>query len=52
MAPFIRALNEPMLRPLRRIVPLIGAVDLSPLVALILLQIALRLVTAFVSSLA
>jgi YggT family protein len=52
MAPFIRALNEPILRPLRRIVPLIGNVDLSPLVALILLQIALRLVTAFVTSIA
>jgi YggT family protein len=52
LAPFIQALNEPLLRPLRRVVPLIGAVDLSPLVALILLQIALRLVTAFVSSLA
>jgi YggT family protein len=52
MAPFIRALNEPILRPLRRIVPLIGNVDLSPLVALILLQIALRLVTAFITSIA
>ncbi|MEN3295007.1 MAG: YggT family protein [Burkholderiales bacterium] len=52
MAPFVRALNEPILRPLRRIVPLIGNVDLSPLVALILLQIALRLITAFVTSIA
>lgn len=52
LAPFVRALNEPLLRPLRRIVPLIGSVDLSPLVALILLQIALRLLTAFVQSLA
>jgi YggT family protein len=52
LAPFVRALNEPILRPLRRIVPLIGNVDLSPLVALILLQIALRLITAFVTSIA
>lgn len=40
LAPFIRALNEPLLRPLRKVVPLIGNLDLSVLVALILLQIA------------
>ena len=45
LAPFVRALNEPLLRPLRRIVPLIGGLDLSVLVALILLQIAQQLVT-------
>jgi YggT family protein len=39
LAPFVRALNEPILRPLRRVVPLIGGLDLSLLVALILLQI-------------
>lgn len=40
MAPFIRALNEPLLTPIRRVVPLVGNLDLSLLVALILLQIA------------
>jgi YggT family protein len=40
LAPFIRALNDPLLRPLRKVVPLIGGLDLSVLVALILLQIA------------
>ena len=40
LAPFVRALNEPLLRPLRRVVPLVGNLDLSLLVALILLQIA------------
>jgi YggT family protein len=40
LAPFVRALNEPLLRPLRRVVPLVGSLDLSLLVALILLQIA------------
>ena len=44
-APFVRALNEPLLNPLRRVIPLVGAIDLSPLVALILLQIGLRLVS-------
>lgn len=52
LAPFIRALNDPLLRPLRRVVPLIGNVDLSPLVALILLRIALMLVTTIITSLA
>ncbi|MET3133734.1 YggT family protein [Oxalobacteraceae bacterium GrIS 1.11] len=44
LAPFVRALNEPLLRPLRRVVPLIGSLDLSLLVALILLQVAQLLV--------
>jgi YggT family protein len=46
LAPFVRALNDPLLRPLRRIIPLIGNVDLSPLAALLLLQIGLRLVSS------
>ena len=40
LAPFVRALNEPLLRHLRRVVPLVGGLDLSMLVALIMLQIA------------
>lgn len=40
LAPFVRALNDPLLRPIRRMVPLVGNLDLSLLVALILLQIA------------
>lgn len=46
MAPFIQALNEPLLKPLRRVVPMIGSIDLSPLVAFVLLRIALQLVTS------
>ncbi len=45
LAPFIRALAEPLLRPLRRVIPLIGNIDLSPLVALVLLQIGLQLIS-------
>jgi YggT family protein len=37
----LQRLSEPMLRPIRRILPLIGGIDLSALVALVLLQIAL-----------
>jgi len=44
LAPFVRALNEPLLRPIRKVVPLVGSLDLSLLVALILLQIAQVLV--------
>ena len=40
LAPFVRALNEPVLRPVRRVVPLVGGLDLSLLAALILLQVA------------
>lgn len=35
------AITRPFLRPIRRIVPLLGSIDLSPLVLLVLLQIAL-----------
>lgn len=40
LAPFVHALNDPLLRPIRRVVPPIGGIDLSVLVAIILLQIA------------
>lgn len=43
LAPFVRALNEPLLTPLRRVLPLVGGLDLSLLVALILLQVAQQL---------
>jgi YggT family protein len=40
LAPLVGALNDPLLRPLRRVIPPLGGLDLSMLVALILLQIA------------
>ena len=43
LAPVVRALNEPVMRPFRRIVPPIGGVDLSPLLVFLLLRIALYL---------
>jgi YggT family protein len=39
LAPFVRALNDPVLRPLRRLVPPIGGLDMSMLVACVLFQI-------------
>jgi len=41
LAPFVHALNDPLLRPIRKVVPPIGGLDLSVLVAVLLLQIAL-----------
>jgi YggT family protein len=51
LAPFVRALNEPLMRPLRRVIPPIGGIDLTPLAALILLRIALQVITTILASL-
>lgn len=45
LAPLVRALNDPLLRPLRRFIPLIGNIDVTVLVAFLLLQIALQLIS-------
>lgn len=40
-SPLIQALNqitEPILEPIRRIMPRLGMIDLSPLIAILLLQ--------------
>lgn len=52
LAPLVRALNEPMMRPLRRVVPLMGGIDLSPILAFLLLRIALYLASAILLPLA
>lgn len=44
LAPFVRALNAPVMRPFRRILPPISGVDLSPILAFIVLRIALAIV--------
>lgn len=41
LAPVVVALSEPFLRPLRRVVPLVANVDLTPLVLFILCQLVL-----------
>jgi YggT family protein len=48
LAPFVHALNDPLLRPIRKVVPPIGGLDLSVLVAVLLLQIALYLLRTVV----
>jgi YggT family protein len=52
LAPLVGALTDPLMRPLRKIIPLVGSIDLSPLVAFLLLRIALYLVTALLAPLA
>ena len=39
--PLFDAMTRPFLRPLRRLIPLLGNVDLTPLLLLLLLQVAL-----------
>ena len=36
---FLHQLSDPLLRPIRNVMPLIGGIDLSPLVALLILQV-------------
>jgi len=45
VAGLLSSLCEPLLRPLRRVLPVIGGLDFSPLVALIGLQALLILIT-------
>lgn len=40
LAAVIQRLAEPLLAPFRRVLPLLGGIDLSPLLALVLLQVA------------
>lgn len=41
MAGILHRLSEPLLRPLRKVIPLLGGVDLSALVAILALQVLL-----------
>lgn len=51
LAPMVRAMNEPLMRPLRRFIPPVGGVDLSPLVAFLILRIAVFLADNLIYSL-
>jgi YggT family protein len=45
VADFLNKLTDPILRPIRRFVPIFGNVDISPVIAILLLQ-ALQMVLA------
>jgi len=51
VAPVVNALTRPILRPIQRRIPPIGAVDLSPLFAIVACQLALMLPVAWLDSL-
>lgn len=42
---------QPMLNPIRRIVPLVGMLDFSPLVLILLIQFAARIIISFLATL-
>jgi YggT family protein len=44
VAPLIQSLTDPLLRPVRRVMPNIGALDLSPLVVILILNILLIII--------
>jgi YggT family protein len=43
----IYGITEPILAPIRRVIPSMGGLDLSPLIALILIQMAQRVLLTF-----
>jgi len=47
---FIHEATEPVLRPLRNIIPPIGMLDISPIAALILLQILESVIMSILSA--
>jgi len=44
VAPLIQSLTAPLLRPVRRVIPNVGALDLSPLVVILILNILLIII--------
>lgn len=47
----IDSVVEPMLAPIRRVVPLIGFLDLSPLILIILIQLLSNIIVSFLLTL-
>lgn len=48
----LHSLTEPVLRPARRVIPPIGGMDLSPLVAILVLEVLRRLIVPLLGALA
>jgi YggT family protein len=47
---FLNQLTEPILAPLRRVIPPLGMIDISPLVAILLLQVIQQIILVLVVS--
>lgn len=45
---FVDRISEPMLAPIRRVVPLVGMVDISPLILILLVQLIARILVGIV----
>lgn len=50
LAPMVRAMTEPVLRPFRRVLPAIAGVDLSPILAFLVLRILVFVIESLVYS--
>jgi YggT family protein len=46
---FLYDITEPVLRPVRELLPQTGMIDLSPLVVFLVIQVVLRLLSGFAS---
>ena len=44
---FLHEITEPILAPLQRIIPRIGMIDITPVIAIIILQVVAQLVVKF-----
>jgi len=47
---FVDRISEPMLAPIRRVVPLVGMVDISPLVLILLVQLIARILVFIINA--
>lgn len=47
---FLFQITEPVLAPIRRVVPIIGMLDISPIIAIILLELLRNLLITMVAS--
>ena len=47
---FVDRIAEPMLAPIRRVVPLVGMVDISPLILILLVQLIARMLVFIINA--
>ena len=47
---FLRDVSEPYLRPFRKIIPMIGPLDISPIVAILVLQIGGGIIVGLIAN--